>query len=621
MGRRAAKLDKGAALARSCQILDRARENRCARSAGAAAAASDRLRGGFATGQQEVAAVLRLALVNMPFADWYRPSFALSQLAALVRREFREAVAVDVHYPNVELARTMGVSIYDVVASQVDHAAQSGIGDWIFRRIAFPDAPDNTEEYFHRFYRGSRWNAPRERLLDLRERLPGWCTDLIDHLDLATADVVGFTSMFTQQVPSFALARLIKERNPNAVVVIGGANCEAPMGAVVAKHVPAVDFVFSGPASRTLPQFLDCFVDGRPQDADRIPGIVSRRNCDDPCFSSAIGEELDVDEWVPAEYSAFQEILGTLCGGGTVAVVPESLRRDPFELLVWLTEQRIERLFLPYLALHMLSVAASTEESLDHLRLVEVNTAGEQVVCTPPIRELFARLPRCRLNNHYGQSESAMVTSHTLDGPSGTWPPLPPIGAPLPGCEPLIDPRDPAEPTVGELLVAGLPVSLGYLNQPALNAERFIAVEATPQGHTRAFRTGDLVRLDQDLVHFLSRIDHDVKVRGVRVNLLEVDAWLLDQPGIVEAACVLVEAGEGARTLRAAVILEDGQTLDREELLTRLADVLPAVSVPASITALSELPRTPSGKIDRTEVARRISEARDIHGSARRQVP
>jgi amino acid adenylation domain-containing protein len=324
--------------------------------------------------------------------------------------------------------------------------------------------------------------------------------------------------------------------------------------------------------------------------------------------------DLRTAQFAPLNFDVcFQEILGTLAGGGTLVIVPERLRSDPFELLDWLADNAIERLFLPYLGLHMLSVAASSEKSLAHLELREVNTAGEQIVCSRPIRDFFTRLADCRLNNHYGQSESAMVTAHTLTGPPSEWPAQPPIGSPLPGTELLIDPVDPDDDnTVGELLVAGAPLSLGYLNQPELNAQRYITIAPTAHGHTRAFRTGDLVRLDGEIVQYLSRLDHDVKIRGTRVNLLEVDASLLDQPGVAEAICVVLELSEGSRSLHAAVTAEPGlPPLDVEALLGGLREVLPAVSVPVSLHVLPALPLTSSGKIDREAVVRQISERVD----------
>ncbi|GAA1768014.1 AMP-binding protein [Luedemannella helvata] len=318
--------------------------------------------------------------------------------------------------------------------------------------------------------------------------------------------------------------------------------------------------------------------------------------------------DLRTAQFAPLNFDVFfQETLGTLYGGGTLVVVPESMRREPGDLLRLLGDHRVERLFLPYVALQMLATAA-TGEDLRRLTLVEVNVAGEQLVCTRAIRALFAALPRCRLVNHYGQSECAMVTAHILGSDPAAWPDLPPIGRPLPGCEVFVDPVD-GDPAVGELLVAGRPVPAGYLGRPELDAERFLAIEPSAHGSRRAFRTGDLVRLDGDALTFLTRRDDEVKIRGVRVNLLEIDSQLLADPDVASAASVVVTSPSGARSLRAAVVAtrpEDPPATGR--LLAALAATLPEVSVPASITVLAELPRTPSGKIDRDAVARQVAE-------------
>jgi D-alanine--poly(phosphoribitol) ligase subunit 1 len=318
----------------------------------------------------------------------------------------------------------------------------------------------------------------------------------------------------------------------------------------------------------------------------------------------SVRTDLRTAQFAPMNFDVwFQEVLGTLCAGSTLSILPESLRKDPFAFVDWLASERIERVFLPYVALQMLAVAAEAEDSLERLCLAEVNTAGEQLVCTPAIRELFRRLPGCRLNNHYGQSESAMVAVHTLTGPSASWPALPPVGRPLPECEVLIAPTGPNDLDVGELLVAGAPMSAGYLHQPTLNAERYVAVEPTPRGHTLAFRTGDLVRVVDGVIHFISRVDHEVKVRGIRVNPLEVDAHLLERPGVVEAVTVPVEIAPGSRQLRAAVTLDrDERPDDVAAIIEALADSLPEQAVPVSVTVLPGLPRTPSGKIDRVAI-------------------
>jgi D-alanine--poly(phosphoribitol) ligase subunit 1 len=369
----------------------------------------------------------------------------------------------------------------------------------------------------------------------------------------------------------------------------------------------------SGPQVRACESELPVYLIYTSGSTGLPKGVALPHRCVDNMaawqWRQSVRPDLRTAQFAPLNFDVwFQEVLGTLCGGGTLVIMPEYLRQDPIALLDWLADNQVERLFLPCVALHMLSVAAEAMDSLDQLVLAEVNTAGEQLVCTPAVRQLFHSLSGCRLNNHYGQSESAMVTAHTLGGPSDEWPMLPPIGRPLPGCEVLVASADSDDPSLGELLVAGAPLSAGYLNQPALNAERYVGIEPTPHGHDRAFRTGDLVRIEDGTVHFLGRVDHEVKIRGVRVNPVEVDACLLEQPGVTESVTVAVAVDEGSRQLRTAVIVDpDKSVFDDAKLLKTLAGLLPEQAIPVSITLLPELPRTPSGKADRQAVAARLT--------------
>ncbi|NEA33606.1 AMP-binding protein [Streptomyces sp. SID13031] len=341
-------------------------------------------------------------------------------------------------------------------------------------------------------------------------------------------------------------------------------------------------------------------------------GVAVPHSCIDNMASwqqhHSLRQNLRTAQFAPLNFDIwFQEMLSTLGGGGTLVIMPEELRQDPIELLDWLARERIERLFVPCVALHMLATAATAFDSLGNLVLREINTAGEQLVCTPAIKDFFDRLPQCSLNNHYGQSESHTVSVHTLTGRSSSWPALAPIGVPLPGCEILLDVAEPGDPEVGELLVAGSPLSLGYLNQPELNAQRYVQVEPTAHGHTRAFRTGDLVKVENGLMYFLGRTDHEVKIRGFRVNPLEVEACLGKQPGVVEAICVPVDLGPGSRQLRAAVTIPAGVEFDPAAALAALREELPSYSVPPSVAVLPAMPRTASGKADRAAVARLLA--------------
>lgn len=252
--------------------------------------------------------MLHVALVNMPFADWNRPSFALGQLSTLVQREFDDQVRTQVCYLNQDMAEFFGTRLYESLSVSHDHV-DTGVGDWLFRQIAFPEAPDTSRAYFQRYYRGARWESFREEILRARGALRDFCEELIDRHRLDEADIVGFSSMFAQHVPSIALARLIKERRPETLTVLGGANCESPMGAVVAEHVPEVDFVFSGPALNTFGEFVQCVLDGDLDRADTIPGIISSRNCQDPRFRKAIGTERDIDDFFLPDYASFFDAL------------------------------------------------------------------------------------------------------------------------------------------------------------------------------------------------------------------------------------------------------------------------------------------------------------------------
>lgn len=246
----------------------------------------------------------QLVLVNMPFADRRIPSFALSQLSALVNRDLGDQFRVRLCYANHDLVRFLGPDLYDTISGDLS-GGLSGISDWLFRAIAFPDHEDNSEEYFDRFFAGPEHARFRETILRRRNALYGFCDDLVYRYELAEADVVGFTSMFAQTVPSLALARVIKDVNPAVLTVMGGANCEAPMGAVLARHADQLDFVFSGPALRTFPEFLRCVADGETDRADSIPGVVSSRNAGSPRFATAIGRERDIEDYFEADYSAF----------------------------------------------------------------------------------------------------------------------------------------------------------------------------------------------------------------------------------------------------------------------------------------------------------------------------
>jgi len=186
-----------------------------------------------------------VVLINMPFASCTIPSIALAQLKAVVDTQMAGRASARVGYLCHDLADYLGEERYRFVSNSMQ-PLNCGFGDWFFRQAAWPDLPDNTEAYSMRYLRGrDEGNAMMRELIDkFRPGLDALLDNLIDRYALDRAGMVGFTSMFMQNVASFALARKIKARNPNVVTVIGGANCEYPMGRVLAQRIPFFDAVF-----------------------------------------------------------------------------------------------------------------------------------------------------------------------------------------------------------------------------------------------------------------------------------------------------------------------------------------------------------------------------------------
>ncbi|WP_030675311.1 non-ribosomal peptide synthetase [Streptomyces sp. NRRL B-1347] len=293
---------------------------------------------------------------------------------------------------------------------------------------------------------------------------------------------------------------------------------------------------------------------------------------------------------------SFQEIYSTLCGGGTLHLVRPGWRQDAPALLDQLDSAGIERLFLPYVALQVLAEHA-VRLGRYPARLREVITAGEQLLCTDAIRTWFAGLRGARLFNHYGPSETHVVSALCLEGDPAGWPERPAIGTAVTGA--WLRVVDEAGQTVppgcpGRLLVGGPMVVPCYLNAPALNAERFVELP----GLGTFYRSGDVARFDHDgLLHYLGRDDQQIKLSGHRLELGQVEAALLRHPDVANA---VVARDEDARLV--ACLECPGHVPSPEDLARHLAPLLPAYVRIDRFRRLARLPLTPSGKLDRRAV-------------------
>jgi amino acid adenylation domain-containing protein len=254
---------------------------------------------------------------------------------------------------------------------------------------------------------------------------------------------------------------------------------------------------------------------------------------------------------------SFQEMFSTWCSGGTLVLISEEVRRDAVALLDFITQESINRLFLPFVALQQLAEVADTHETVA-TNLCEVVTAGEQLQITRQIVNWFAKLKNCTLHNHYGPSETHVVTAFTLTGTPESWPALPPIGCPITNTQIyLLDAQmqPVAAGTPGELYIAGIALARGYVNRPDLTAERFIPNPLNIYPSDRLYKTGDLARyLPDGNIEYLGRIDHQVKIRGYRIELGEIEAALWQHPAVREAAVVAREDVPGDKRLVAYLV-------------------------------------------------------------------
>ncbi|HEX6095639.1 MAG TPA: amino acid adenylation domain-containing protein [Thermoanaerobaculia bacterium] len=297
---------------------------------------------------------------------------------------------------------------------------------------------------------------------------------------------------------------------------------------------------------------------------------------------------------------AFQEIFTTLATGGTLVLIAEAVRSDPSALVAVLREHAIQRLFLPFSALQGFAEAA-TRTGAALTALEDVITAGERLRITPEIAGFFASHRGARLHNHYGPTESHVVTAAVLSGDPDGWEEFPPIGRPIANARiHVLDERRRPVPigTLGEIYIGGVAVARGYLNRPELTAERFVADPFSTDPQARLYRTGDLARLRSDgEIEYAGRNDDQVKIRGFRVELGEIESQLRRHPAVKEAVVVAREEPGGSKRLIAYITRSADDS--PEELRAALKAALPDYMVPSAFVTLETLPLTPNGKVDR----------------------
>lgn len=264
-------------------------------------------------------------------------------------------------------------------------------------------------------------------------------------------------------------------------------------------------------------------------------------------------------------------------------------RRNPSFLLRYLKEAQIQRLFLPFVALRQLAEVYQKEQVLPgHLR--QVVTAGEQLRITTELTQWFEAMPDCRLHNHYGPSESHVVTYYCLDRVPQTWSVLPPIGKAIANTQLyILNGEMQAIPPgkTGELYLAGDCLARGYLNRPEITAQRFIQHSFAGKT-TILYKTGDLARYGPDgNIEYLGRSDQQVKIRGFRIEPGELETRL-EQHAQVQEAVVLAREVTPGNTRLVAYILAAAAPSDGEIPLTRQLRDFVSAAAPQIFDRLAE---------------------------------
>ncbi|MFI6341455.1 amino acid adenylation domain-containing protein, partial [Streptomyces sp. NPDC050535] len=260
---------------------------------------------------------------------------------------------------------------------------------------------------------------------------------------------------------------------------------------------------------------------------------------------------------------AAYEILGSLLYGRCLVIPAGDVRLDPATLVDWLGRYEIAELMAPNVVLEEFYQAANaTRAVLTRLRLIV--QGGEAHVPGDAAREFHSRHPACAVHNGYGPTETHGITNYVLPADVSAWPTTSPIGAPIGNTHVyVLDTNLGLVPfgVPGELYAHGAGLAHGYLGRQDLTAERFVANPFGPPG-SRMYRTGDVVRWRPDgNLEFLGRADHQVKVRGMRVELGEIEATLLTHPDLVSCVVVAREDVPGDRRLVAYCVPAAGRVL------------------------------------------------------------
>lgn len=293
------------------------------------------------------------------------------------------------------------------------------------------------------------------------------------------------------------------------------------------------------------------------------------------------------------------EMFGSLLTGGKLVIVPSRVAQDPVELADLIVDERITMFAQTPTAFYLLSEEMATRQREMALRYVIL---GGEAIKLYKLKEWYQHYPESKLINGYGITETTVystykeITQDEIDRNMNS------IGFPIPTSYMyVLDENRELCPTgvLGELYIGGLAVGRGYAKNRALTEERFIQDPFAPR--QRLYKTGDLGRwLPNGEIYYSSRIDHQVRVRGFRVEISEVESVLASYETIQDVVVVGLE--DDMNSTQLAAYFTSDQKEDIDQIRTYLERYLSHYMVPAFFIQIDELPLSSNGKVDRSKL-------------------
>ncbi|HEX8853568.1 MAG TPA: amino acid adenylation domain-containing protein, partial [Pyrinomonadaceae bacterium] len=290
------------------------------------------------------------------------------------------------------------------------------------------------------------------------------------------------------------------------------------------------------------------------------------------------------------------EIWGALLNGGRLVVMPPA-QPSLKQIGEVITEHSVTTLWLTAGLFNLM-----VDERVEDLQPLRQMLAGGDVLSVAHVKRFLAANGECRLINGYGPTENTTFTCcYTV--PAGGVEGSVPIGRPIANTQVyVLDARMNPVPVgvEGELYIGGDGLARDYLNRPAITAERFVPHPLTRVAGARLYRTGDRVRYTAGgEIEFLGRVDNQVKVRGHRIELGEVEAVLAGHHSVRECTVIVREDLGDKRLVAYVVPTREEESATSEELRRYLGEKLPDYMLPSRFVSLDVLPLTPNGKVDR----------------------